>query len=100
MELRSARGHERAPQDRVPTLRLDAHAGDVRDVPWDLRGRAHLSRREGQGHEDAVRADRFRPLRVTSGVVGSGSGPAAMTLRMIGAIVSRYARSTSPRPPV
>src|SRR2546422_962978 len=99
MELRPARGHHGAPQDRVPALRLDAHAGDVRDVPWYLGGGAHLPRGEGQGHKAAVRGAGFRPLRVPSGMVESVSGPAAMTWRLIGACVRRYAWSPSSRTP-
>src|SRR5438876_10834766 len=99
VELRSARGDGRAPQDRVPPLRLDAHAGDVRDVPRDLRGRAQLSGREGQGHEDDVRADRLRPLRVPGGMVGTGAGPTAMAWRINGASARRYAWTTSSRAP-
>src|SRR5437667_2963224 len=99
VELRSARGDGRAPQGLVPPLRLDAHAGDVRDVPRDLRRRARLSGREGQGHEDDVRADRLRPLRVPGGMVGTGTGPTAMAWRIDGASARRYAWTTSSRAP-
>src|SRR5207244_6617790 len=99
VEVTSARGDGRAPQARVAPLRLDAHAGDVRDVPRDLRRWAHLSGREGQGHEDDVRADRLRPLRVPGGMVGTGAGPTAMAWRINGASDRTYAWTTSSRTP-
>src|SRR5207244_6741470 len=99
VEVTSARGDGRAPQERVPPLRLDAHAGDVRDVPRELRGRAHLSGREGQGHENDVRADRLRPLRVPGGMVGTGAGPIGLAWRINGTSARRYAWTTSSRTP-